>query len=312
MKQRYAFLTWFLGAFFFLLLVSPAALAVDPSPAAQQNELSDSDLHRLEGELEDPSKRLQAIAALARFAQWQLYQVGSVTIIDLDPKRYARLKTAAELAKRHSDVETVSQALSSADPDLQMWGLWFWNAEAYNPQIKAGRHRLGFPSTGLTKDETRWRDLLPKIRELARNSVHSGFAIQCLASWAPAENRAYLRSLIPRAKSPSDVLTILENTTQKTYDKIAEHPDYRERDRIYSTEILRRLNESEFKVRIAALQVIDWNPSTADMWRVRFSPEVITRVNELITSADAEEQKAAKWAAEALPKIEAWCNAHGR
>jgi hypothetical protein len=136
------------------------------------NDLTESDVDRLEKEMAEPSTRLPAIAALADFGSMKLYQVGSVQYLDRDPKRDKLRERAANLAQKYTDIDTISLALDSRDPRLQMWGLWFWNVGIYGSMRAAGRNPLVLPVEGLTDDETKWLSLVPKIQRLAKVSPH--------------------------------------------------------------------------------------------------------------------------------------------
>ena len=171
------------------LVVCLIAWAVQASPRRQSaqtqpNLLEESDIDRLEKELADPITRLSAIAALADFGARKLYQVGSVFIIDGDAKRGALRERAANLARVYADIDTVSLALDSDDPRLQMWGLWFWNAGIGKAVQSAGRIPSVLPKEGLTDEENDWHALTLKVRRLAKDSAHRSVAIEILANFS--------------------------------------------------------------------------------------------------------------------------------
>lgn len=289
-------------------------LITDQEALLKATDLSDGNLHRLESDIQDPEKRLKALLSLVRFANAKLFRVGSIITFDTsDPKRNAREETAAALAARYGDAETVSRALDSATPELQLWGLWFWNQGCFHALIKAGRNPLVLSPTNRTKDEELWFHLEPKVRKLAKDSSHRHLAVEYLARYAWEENRMFLQSLIPTENDPEQLLLLIDSTVIKHGSDI-----YTERDRLYCQELLKRMNDPDPTIRTQALGAIGWADSNGnlDYWGsksiVRFSPEIAKRVNELLQSKNAAEVEAAKWAAECLPKIEAWCNSHGR
>jgi hypothetical protein len=263
-----------------------------PQSAPVQANLDESDIDRLEKELADPVTRLAAIAALADFGARKLYQVGSVFAIDSDPKRGALRERAANLARMCNDIDTVSLALDSADPRLQMWGLWFWYPGSGKPVQSPGR-----TIERLADKENRWLALTPKVRRLAKESIHRSLAIDKLAIGFFSENREFLLSLIPTEKSAGVVLHILSRTERL---RIGEPSN---RDERYNEELLRLLADPDVKVRCDALTDIGWNWHKAEIFQVRFGAEVSQRVEELRKSDDDEEKRLANWAAEGLEKI---------
>lgn len=256
-----------------------------------KTDLSEQDLVRLETELADPAKRLSAIAELADFGSMKLYMGGSVIFGDSNLTRDALRERAAKLARKYTDIETVSQSLDSADPRLQMWGLSSWNGGVSKAIESAGRSQNILPMDGLTAEEEAWHALIPKIRRLAKNSPHRWEAINDLAMYAWSENREFLRSLIPTEFSAKIVLQLLGRTGDPN------------RDERFNEELLRILANPDVGVRRAALADIAMNWNSAEMWQVRFSLEVYQRVDELRVSNDDEEKRLADWAAEGLEKI---------
>jgi hypothetical protein len=252
-----------------------------------QTNLEESDIDRLEKELADPVTRLPAIAALADFGGMKLYQVGSVFIRDSDEKRGALRERAAKLALMCNDIDTISRALDSDDPRLQMWGLWFWCPNCVGPAIKERP----------TDKETRWYALMPKVRRLAKDSIYRYLAIETLSGRLFQENREFLLSLIPTEKSAGVILQILERTETRRIGEPSK------RDERFNEELLRLLTDPDVKVRRDALAYIWMNWNNAGMVQVRFSSMVSQRIEELRKSDDAEEKRLANWAAEALEKI---------
>ena len=283
----------------FVVCVTAWAVQASPYPqsAPTQTNLKESDIDRLEKELADPITRLSAIAALADFGAWKLYQVGSVFIIAPDAKRDALRERAAKLARVYTDIDTVGLALDSDDPRLQMWGLWFWNAGMGKAVQSAGRIPSVLPKEGLTDEENGWHALMPKVRRLAKDSPHRSVAIMNLAIFSWSENREFLLGLIPTEKSAGVILQILERTEIR---RIGEPSN---RDERFNEELLRLLADPDIKVRRAALADIAMNWNNAEIYQVRFSRMVSLRVEELQKSDDEEEKRSANWASEGLEKI---------
>jgi hypothetical protein len=273
------------------LLVFVTAWAVQAAQSPQympwQTKLDESDIDRLEKELEDPVTRLPAIAALADFGGMKLYRAGSVLIIDSDAKSNALRERAAKLALMCNDIDTISRALDSDDPRLQMWGLWFWCPGCGGPALKERP----------TDKETRWYALMPKVRRLAKDSIHRSVAIEKLASSSLSENREFLLSLIPTEKSAAVVLQLLERAERRRIGEPSQ------RDERFNEELLRLLADPDVKVRRDALADIGMNWHKAEMFQARFGAKVSQRVEELRKSDDGEEKRLANWAAEGLEKI---------
>jgi len=264
------------------------------SAQTQPNLLEESDIDRLEKELADPTTRLPAIAALADFGARKLYQVGSVFMIEGEG---ALRERAAKLARVYTDIDTVSLALDSDDPRLQLWGLWFWNAGIGKAVQSAGRIPLVLPKEGLTDEENAWHALMPKLRRLAKDSPYRSLSIDNLALCSWSENREFLLSLIPTEKSAGVILQLLERTEMR---RIGEPSN---RDERFNEELLRLLADQDIKVRRAALAYIAENWNNAEIYQVRFGRMVSQQVEELQKSDDEEEKRSANWAAEGLEKI---------
>ena len=278
-------------AFKAALVVCMTAWAVQaarsPKYKPWQTILDESDIDRLEKELADPVTRLPAIAALADFGGMKLYRVGSVLISDSDPKRNALRERAANLARMCNDIDTISRALDSDDPRLEMWGLWFWCPGCSGPAVKEQP----------TDKETKWYALMPKVRRIAKEGYHRSLAIQMLSGRLFQENREFLLSLIPTEISAGVILDILNHTERP---RVGEQST---RDQRFNEELLRLLADPDVKVRSAALADIGMNWNKAEMFQVRFGAMVSQRVEELRKSDDGEEKRLANWAAEGLEKI---------
>jgi hypothetical protein len=273
------------------LIVCMTAWTVQASSRLQsaptQTNLEESDIDRLEKELADPITRSSAIAALADFGAWKLYQVGSVFTIDPDAKRNALRERAAKLALMCNDIDTISRALDSDDPRLQTWGLRVWRPGGDRPAL---RDRP-------TYKETKWYALTPKVRRLAKEGYDRSLAVEMLSGMLLEENREFLLSLIPAEKSPWVIFSILH---------CAERPRVGEqstRDQRFNEELLRLLADPDIKVRRDALADIGMNWHKAEMFQVRFGAKLSQRVEELRKSDDGEEKRLANWAAEGLEKI---------
>jgi hypothetical protein len=260
-----------------------------PSPqfAPMQTNLEESDIDRMEKELADPATRLAALAALADFGARKLYQVGSVFFVDSDAKTGALRERAAKLAMMCNDIDTISRALDSDDRRLQMWGLWFWCPDCSRPAL----------NEQLTYKETRWYALMPKVRRLAKDSIHRSIAIDKLSGRLLPENREFLLSLIPTEKSAGVIIRLLHRTEMRRIGEPSK------RDERFNEELLRLLADPDVKVRIAALADIALNWNNAEMFQARFGANVSQRVEELRKSDDDEEKRLANWAAEGLEKI---------
>jgi hypothetical protein len=273
------------------LVVCVAARAVqaaqDPQYKPWQTILDESDVDRLERELADPVTRLPAIAALADFGGMKLYRVGSVLIIDGDAKKDALRERAAKLALMCNDIDTISRALDSDDPRLQMWGLWFWCPGCSRPALKEQ----------LTYKETMWYALMPKVRRLAKDSIYRSLAIETLSGRLLQENRDFLLGLIPTEKSAGAILDILRRTERLRIGEPSK------RDERFNEELIRLLADPDVKVRRDALAYIGTNWNNAEMYQARFGAMVSQRVEELRKSDDGEEKRLANWAAEGLEKI---------
>jgi len=284
------------------LVVCVTAWAIQASPCPQSaqtqpNLLEESDIDRLEKELADPITRLSAIAALADFGARKLYQVGSVFIIVGDAKRSALCERAAKLARMYTDITTVSLALDSADPRLQLWGLCFWNAGIGKAVQSAGRNPSVLPKEGLTDEENGWHALMPTVRRLAKDGPYRSLAIDNLAIFSRSENREFLISMIPTEKSAGVILQLLERTEMRRIGEPSK------RDERFNEELLRLLADPDIKVRRAALAYIAMNWNNAEIYQARFGAIVSQRVEELRKSDDGEEKRLANWAAEGLEKI---------
>jgi hypothetical protein len=267
------------------------ALAAQASPLPQlapiQTNLDESDIDRLEKELADPATRLAAVATLADFSAMRLYQVGSMFFGDSDAKTGALRERAVKLVRMCNDIDTISRALDSDDPRLQMWGLWVWCSDCSRPALK----------DQLTYKETRWYALMPKVRRLAKDSIHRSIAIDKLSGRLLPENREFLLSLIPTEKSAGVILRLLDRTEMRRIGEPSK------RDERFNEELLRLLADPDVKVRIAALADIGWNWKNAEIFQARFGANVSQRVEELRKSDDDEEKRLANWAAEGLEKI---------
>ncbi|HEV2668548.1 MAG TPA: hypothetical protein VG324_26770 [Blastocatellia bacterium] len=112
----------------------------------------------------------------------KLYRVGSVFISDSDAKREALRERAAKLALMCNDIDTISRALDSDDPRLEIWGLWFWCPRCSGPALKERP----------TDKETRWYALMPKVRRIAKEGYHRSLAIEMLSGRLLPENREFL------------------------------------------------------------------------------------------------------------------------
>ena len=204
---------------------------------------------------------------------------------------------AAELARRHIDINTVTRALDSADPRLHLWGLWFWRGGAHRAVRDAERVPLQFPTANLTREEEAWRALTPRIKVLAKESPYRHIAIDGLAGLAWTENVEFLRSLIPGETSAGMILQLLERTV------VRRGLDYTERDKLFNEQLLRLLSDTDRKVRQGALANIAMNWNNAEMYQVRFTAAVSQRVEELRNAEDTEDRRLANWAAEGLEKM---------
>jgi hypothetical protein len=262
-------------------------------------KLSASELDSLERDLQDPNKRLPAIATLADFGSPKLYQVGSVIVsISGDDRETVALRSrATQLATLAADSETVAAALESDDPRLQMWALWFWRHGIYEAVRAKGESRLRLRMESLTPEEKSWIDLTPSVRRLAATSPHRTVAIDDLAAFTLPENRQFLKDLIPAEKSADVILDLLERTTPR------KKSDRSERDMLFNEQLLRLLSDPDPKVRGESLGCIGLNWNNAPMYQVHFSSAVADRVQELRRSDDSNEVRMANFAAEGLQKI---------
>src|SRR5262249_47794733 len=183
----------------------------------------------------------------------KLYQVGSVFLIDSDPKRGALRERAANLARMCNDIETVSLALDSADPRLQLWGLWFWYSGSGKSVLSARRSESATRMEGLT--DNGWHALTPKVQRLAKDSIYRSVAIDKLAGSFLPENREFLLSLIPTEKSAEVALQILTRTERLRIGEPSK------RDEGFNEELMRLLADPDVKVRRAALAdiALNWN-----------------------------------------------------
>jgi hypothetical protein len=290
-------LTFFLVAVFSLNRASSAEER--PRPAERPN-LSALEIDALEADLQDPDKRLPAIAALAEFASYKLYQVGSVIMVGPDREQDVRRERAAVLARKYADAETVRMALDSDNPRLQSWGLWFWR-KGFDVSIRAtGTHVINWQRQTPTAEEQAWLAMIPKIRNLAVTSDNRISAIDALAGFGLLrENREFLQSLIPQEKSADVILHLVERTAPKK--KGADR--WVERDQLFDEQLIRLLGDPDPRVRRSALTAIGFNWNNAPMYQVHFTTEVANRVQELQRSNDAEENRTANFAAKGLQKI---------
>jgi hypothetical protein len=138
---------------------------------------------------------------------------------------------------------------------------------------------------------------MPKVRRLAKDSIHRSLAIEKLSGRLLPENREFLLSLIPTEKSAGVVLRLLHSTERLRIGEPSK------RDERFNEELLRLLADPDVKVRRDALPDIALNWHKAEMFQVRFGAEVSQRVEELRKSDDDEEKRLANWAAEGLEKI---------
>jgi len=268
---------------------------------SQPKSLTEADLVRLETELDDPAKRLAAIAQLAAFGWPKLYQVGSVIYVNSDPIQDRLQKRAADLAARHTDSATVRGALASPDFELQRWGIWFWQGGLYNA-MRAAKHvpltLRAFPLQ-LTEDEKIWTDMVPLLKRLAAaDSLWRVQALDALGACSFVPLKDFFLGLIPEETEPMVILHLIKLTEPGT------RPNQRPPtlDCRFNKELLRLLDSPEREVRHSALSMIGGNWQRPEMWRVEFSTKLAARVEEFRHSADPEERKDAEWALNGLKK----------
>lgn len=280
-----------------------------------QPDLSETDLNRLENELEDPSKRLPAIATLARFASMKLYMIPSLYVIDSDARRNALRDRAVLLTRKHHEIETVSGALDSTDSTLNLWGLMFWRGGIQRARDAAERRRQEQPTEDateeirvleltnlhsemvrplrkITDEEQSWLTLMPKIRHLAKENPYRLQAIEDVAYGGP-DDHEFLKGLVATETDAGVLLHLLDIT------------DNANRDVRFNDEFIRLLSDPDIKVRTTTMAEIGFNWNNAEMWQVRFTPKVRQRVLELSLSIDPEEKRLADWAVVGLDKISA-------
>lgn len=237
---------------------------------------SPAELDQLVSQLEQPRTRLDALSTLAHFASLKLYRVGSILAFNGDANIDALQTQAAQAIQRHTDLETVTQALNAPDRTLQFWGVWFWRKGAF-------KARGTFPNL--------WLSLLPKIEKLATEGDSNVrlFAVQGL-QWYPTEN-TFLKNRFKAETSPS-ILWELKYLDQGNAGTLEDK---------FNVRLLRLLNHPDQDVRREALLFIGSNLNSAPVWQVRFSALVAEKVRTMTTSK-TEEKKEALFALAGLQK----------
>lgn len=259
-----------------IILMASQSVALPETPKEVTSETkrkysisSEAELAKVVAQLDDPATRLSAISTLAQFSSFKLYQVGSVFFSSGNRDIDALRQQAVEEIRKHTDFETVSQALDSPDRNLQFWSVWFWRGGAF-------KDRESEPNV--------WLSLIPKVKNLAINGDESIrlIAVEGLQSYGG--NNAFLEERAKAETSPSVLLRLLYNGYGVSFSER------------FNPVLLRLLNHQDKDVRSQSLLFIGSNHYHAEMWQIKFDKSIVDKVIELTKSESEEERKAALFA----------------
>lgn len=246
-----------------------SSLYVCKFPAQDKSITSEAELAEVIGRLEQPETRMQALSELCRFASSKLYQRGSFIIINADLKIDALQGMAVEAVRKHTNIETVSEALASNDSALQFWGLLNWRTGIYEPH---------------SYEITEWLSLMPLVKKLAVEGDDN------IRSWA-------VKKLMqcPGTKYFLDERTEYE-TSADVVSELARRGLAKEYDKRLNPLLLRLLFNEDEKIRKKALLFIGSNSQQATGLQSKFDMEIYERTLELTYARSDEERSAATYA----------------
>lgn len=218
--------------------------------------------------LNDTKTQLDALEQLISFSSHRLFQVGSVFMMTGSREKDAWIEKAVKAVRRTRNFEVIRLCLNSEKRLLLLFG--FWNT----PNENFG-----------TKEE--WQTLVPRLRELAvgADAGRRYHAHRCLGRFAGQDE--FLAKCLENETDLGNIMHLVESRLPAS-----------EFDNQMNAYVLRFLADKDEKVRCDALGMISstWNPSQAEMYRVKFSGEIFARVLELSRSTNIKERAAAVYA----------------
>lgn len=257
------------SAFFVLAIVTGRGLCAESSPekapsaatsAAAPDIQTREDLLKVIEGLKDPETKMAALARLIRFADSQLYQVGSVFFSSGDANRDELQREAAKAAYGCVDLATVLKAMDSPDGKIQFFGIWTF-----------GSSRV---------PHAEWVPHLPKLERLIDGSL-GWIVIERLEQFS--EEKKFLAARLEVETNPSNLMK-LERRAGYASDNWSGR---------FCRRLERLLDHADAKVRLGAIQFISYSGNNAPMWQVDFDAPVLDRVVVLTQSAAGDERKAA-------------------
>ena len=262
-----------------LFLVVPGAFGQIPVGKSnlQIKEIkSDEDLVATVKKLDEPDKRMNALSMLIRFSGLKLYNRGSIHFVTPDKRLDELEERAVAVVIRQVNIETITKALDSDDPELQFWAVSCWG----------GRDNMA------TEEKDAWRALLPKIKRLS--VVGDGrvrrTAVERLEGFPEA--REFLDGRIRNETSADVQLMLLWS------------PDMAAFSSRINKKFTELLNNQDEVVRRDALSLIGFNSNHSPMWRIEYDKNVFDRVLELTNSESEKERGIAVYALSDIRKID--------
>jgi len=231
---------------------------------------TEAELNAAIARLNDEKTQLDALEQLISFSSYRLFQVGSVFFLADSREKDAWIEKAVKAVNRTRNFEVIRLCLNSEKRMLLLFG--FWNT----PNENFG-----------TKEE--WQTLVPRLRELAIGA-DAGWryhAQKCLGRFAGQDE--FLAKCLENETDLGNIMQLVQSRLPAS-----------EFDNQMNAYVLRFLADKDEKVRCEALGFISstWNPSQAEIYRVKFSGEIFARVLELSRSTSTKERAAAVYALE--------------
>lgn len=255
------------------LVTSLVAITLACAADKPDANLTAAEVESLVGQLKSEQTRLAALEKLIPFASMRIFQGGSIVSSSGNAETDALMQTAADAVAKYHDFNTISLALKSRNATLQFWAMF---------------HTPDEP----TAEIEHWQSLLPRIRELARDSIDSvrGEAQRHLRSQSGEE--AFLTQCVETETSVQNIMFLLRRSN---------NADLGQR---LSPHVFRLLSHKNEAARYDALIFIGFNSHRAPMWRITFEGKMLGRVVELSRSQDEKERAAAVYALTELRKID--------
>lgn len=257
------------SAFLVLAIVTGRGLCAESPPekatsaatsAATPDIQTREDLQKVIEGLKDPETKMAALARLIRFADGQLYQVGSVFFQSGDANRDELQREAAKAAYGCVDLATVLKALDSSDDKLRFFGIWTFGS--------------------MRVPHAEWVPHLPKLERLIDGSL-GWIVIDRLEKFS--EEKKFLAARLEVETNPSNLMKL-----ERRAGYLSDNWSGR-----FCRRLERLLDHADAKVRLGAIQFISFSGNNAPMWQVDFDAPVLDRVAALTQSAAADERKAA-------------------